>query len=194
MDLDKSFFENIKIESVRGKFYRKQDVDSLLKDIESKAEITQKDNEILTLKLENIERKIQQLGDVNDTARGLAQDIVAEANGEAEKLLSSASAAADKIIEKARQEAESIVAEAEGRRDEMINEVCRKKEEFSLKMKGIWDSFLEQTEEANTNPDGEPEDGNEPAESAGAEVSPEDMGGIIEKIAKTITEIDTEEN
>lgn len=187
MNLDRSFFENIKMESVRGKFYKKQDVDTLLKEIESKAEITLKDNEILNLKLENIERKIQQLGDVNDAARGLAQDIVAEANTEAENILSSTGNAADAILEKAKSDAAKIIAEAEAHRDAIINRANKKREEYLAKLDEAWKSYLEGAESIEED---------EPVEDdpVRSEATPEDLGEKLEQIARTLTEIDVEEN
>lgn len=187
MNLDRSFFENIRMESVRGKFYRKQEVDALIKEIESKAEITLKDNEILNLKLENIERKIQQLGDVNDAARGLAQDIVAEANTEAESILSSTGSAADAIMENAKKEAEKIISEAESRRDAIISEACKKRDELMEKMTSAWQGFLEESENLGEGESALPE-------AVHTEQPPEDLVDRLEEIARTMTEIDEEDN
>ena len=187
MNLDGNFFENIKLESVRGKFYKKQDVDALLKDIETRAQMSVKDNEILTLKLENVERKLQKLGDAEEAARELSRNIVDEANREADEILQSTSAAADKILENANAEAEKIKASAKGEGDRFIATIETKKDELKENLinsiSSAWKSFLE-TENfpAGTEADGAP--------------TSEELTEKVGLLAKALSEIETieEEN
>ena len=133
MAFDKAFFEGIKPAAVRGKFYRKTEIDSLLSEIAARAELQNSENELLRLKLSQAEAALTEHTEgMNEVAKG----IVSEARGEAER-----------IIAEAKTEAGSILEEARGKSRGIIEATMRQQEFAAQKIEESYSAMKEQHEE-----------------------------------------------
>ena len=119
MPLDREYFAGISPETVRGKFYRKTEIDAILKAIAARVEAQTTENELLSMKLRTAENAVM------DQAEGMSQvasTIVSDAKEEAERILADArkeaEAEAGEILAEAREKSRSIV-EATMRQQEL---------------------------------------------------------------------------
>ena len=146
MALDKAYFEGIKPAAVRGKFYRKTEIDSLLSEIAARAELQNSENELLRLKLGQAEAALNEHTEgMNEVAKG----IVSEARGEAERIIAEAKTEADRILEDARGKSRGII-EATMRQQEFAAQKIEQSysamkeqhEECIDSIRAAWQEFL----------------------------------------------------
>lgn len=186
MSFDRAFFDNISLAAVRGKFYNKAEVDSLLKEIAAKAELQSKENELLQLKLDNAEKAMADKLAAEEATRELAQAmiedaksqsaaILAEAQQQAANLLPDAKAQAADLLEQAGQTAQSIIARGEDRRERIIGNAVAAKENLLAEIAAAFAAFLkqEEPEETDEEPEIEVEITEEPEEAFEAEPAEE---------------------
>ena len=195
MELDRTFFQNIHLEDVRGKFYRKAEVDALLREIETKSELLCKDNELLAMKLESVRKNISDIDDASGKANGILQ----AANDEAEKIISTSTAAAEEIMANAQRESEKkdanahaecelvlsranseagqLISEAQAKADLIVAEAQNERERILGVIEAERNGFLRAVEDAWKNfsrgatEPAEASIGEEPAEELSAETA-----------------------
>ena len=144
MAFDKAFFEGIKPAAVRGKFYRKTEIDSLLSEIAARAELQNSENELLRLKLSQAEAALTEHTEgMNEVAKG----IVSEAKGEAERIVSEAKGEAERIMAEAKTEAGRVLEEARGKSRGIIEATMRQQEFAAQKIEHSYSAMKEQHEE-----------------------------------------------
>ena len=136
--LNKNYFNSIELTSVRGKFYRADEVDSLLADIRSQALAMNKELEDARLALAEYEKKKGELGEALISTRSLCKEIVDGANREA-----------DRIIKEANAEKEQLLSSAGRREDELVEQMgaayaqIKKHHEDSIEeINRQWQNFL----------------------------------------------------
>lgn len=140
MSLDKSYFNSIRLDTYRHKFYSVEAVDRLLVDIRSQADLMNRELEVNRRKLAEAQQTAESLTEENrdllSKGQALSQEIVSlredlkaaeavvvekealraeiigQANAEADELLSSARTEAEECVTSARSEAEQCVASA----------------------------------------------------------------------------------
>ena len=137
MALDKAYFDGLKPESIRGKFYRKTEIDALLKEIAARAELQNSENELLSMKLARAQAALQEQ---TDGMNGVAQGIISDANEEAGRILADARAAAEA-------EAREILAEAREKSRGIIEATMRQQEYAAEKIEQSYSAMREQHEE-----------------------------------------------
>ena len=137
MPLDKAYFDGIKPESIRGKFYRKTEIDALLKEIAARAELQNSENELLSMKLARAQAALQEQ---TDGMNGVAQGIISDANEEAGRILAEARAAAEA-------EAGELLAEAREKSRGIIEATMRQQEFAAEKIEQSYSAMREQHEE-----------------------------------------------
>ena len=144
MAFDKAYFDTIRLDAVRGKFYRKSDVDALLKEISARAELQAAENEISRLKADKLEARLKELEAETDGAKDIARTIVSEAREEAERVLAEAREQADAVLADADEEAEVILGKAEEKREAFVLETMRQQEQAVSRIEEVYSSMKEQ--------------------------------------------------
>lgn len=137
MPLDREYFAGIKPETVRGKFYRKSEIDAILKAIAARVEAQTTENELLSMKLRTAENAVM------DHAEGMSQvanTIVSDAKEEAERILADARKAAEA-------EAGEILAEAREKSRSIVEATMRQQELAAAKIEESYSAMKEQHEE-----------------------------------------------
>lgn len=173
MAFDLNYFDSIAPETVRGKFYRKAEIDALLNEIAARTELQNKEQELLQIKLEKAARDLKEIDESGDRARTLAQGILEDANELSAKITSDAQEKADIILEKAAESARQIVEAAEERSRAFIDEEKAKKNAFLDAVNAAWREFA-----------GIPDYDDD---------MPEDIGDKLDAIAQVLGEIGAEE-
>jgi cell division septum initiation protein DivIVA len=184
MAFDKAFFDSIRLEAVRGKFYRKTEVDALLKELSARAELQNAEEEIRRLKTEKLEARMKELEAETDGAKQVAQTIVGDAKEEADRILAEAKERAAELLGSTEEQRETIVndmmrqqEQAVGRVEEVFSVLKEQQAESIETINRIWQDFL-----CGIGPD---EDG---AGSGGTAV-PADLKEKVGAIAEALTEI-----
>ena len=106
MPLDKAYFAGISPETVRGKFYRKPEIDAILKEIAARVELQSSENELLSMKLARAQTSISEM---NDGVNEVAQTIISDAKTEAESIIAGAKSEAEELVEEAREKSRAII-------------------------------------------------------------------------------------
>lgn len=147
--LDKAFFEGLRPETIRGKFYRKTEIDALLKEIAARAELQSSENELLSMKLSTAQNALQEHLVRNDGVNEVAQGIISEANEEADRILAEAKTAADDMIAGAREKSRSIIEAtmrqqeyAAAKIEENYSAMMEQHEECIYSLRAAWQEFL----------------------------------------------------
>lgn len=166
MAFDKAAFDSVRLEAVRGKFYRKTEVDALLKELSAKAELQNAEDEIRRLKIDKMEARLKELEAETDGAKQIAQTIIGDAKEEAERILADAEEEAKEILSRTEEKRETIVSDmmrqqeqAVGRVEEVFSALKEQQAESIETINRIWQDFLcgigpeeEGTEQSGTVP------------------------------------------
>ena len=112
MALDKEYFENIKIEVVKKKYYNAKKVEAVFDDIRRQAKELNAENERMRQALSALADRRVELGDAVLSAQGVYRGLVEKANERAEE-----------IVTEARRRAEEIKAETQRQQDEAVHRV-----------------------------------------------------------------------
>ena len=86
MPLDKDFFNSVKFELHRGKYYEAKAVDDMISQIRSKADAANRENEELKARLAEFEAQKAELSDALISARAIYKGITAKANQDAQEI------------------------------------------------------------------------------------------------------------
>ena len=187
MALDRSYFNNIRLGIVRGKFYKKEDVEALLDDIAAQAEAQTKELEELRAQLDAAEKGIAYGRKDIDHTIGLAQVIISEANDEAKQIIDTSSEAAETILSKAVEARTAILNDAEDKKTKRVemmkklqSDTLSKLEESFEDINSIWRDFLDAFDDNLVAP-----------EQTGE--APEDLGAKVEALARELEAITIED-
>ena len=112
MALDKKYFEDIKIDVVKKKYYNAKKVEAVFDDISRQAKELNAENERMRQALSALADRRVELGDAVLSAQGVYRGLVEKAREHAEE-----------IVAEARQQAEEIRAEAQRQQDEAVHRV-----------------------------------------------------------------------
>ena len=112
MALDKEYFDNIKIEVVKKKYYNAKKVEAVFDDIRRQARELNAENERMRQALSALADRRVELGDAVLSAQGVYRGLVEKANERAEE-----------IVAEARRRAEEITAETQRQQDEAVQRV-----------------------------------------------------------------------
>ena len=149
MSLDKSYFNSIRLDTFRHKFYSVEAVDRLLVDIRSQADSMNREMEASAKQLVEAQKTVESLTEENkdllSKGQALSQEIISlredlkaaeavvvdkealraeiigQANAEANELLSSAQSEAEQRITVARSEAEQCLASAKAEAEQILS-------------------------------------------------------------------------
>ncbi len=175
MALDKEYFENIKIEVVKKKYYNAKKVEAVFDDIRRQAKELNAENERMRQALSALADRRVELGDAVLSAQGVYRGLV----------------------EKANERAEEIVAEARRRAEEITAETQRQQDEAVQRVEKLFSTMKAQHEEAIETINAEWQDylcglyaerGGEPSAEAPAE-APGDLQAKVGAIAQELFEI-----
>ena len=112
MALDKKYFEDIKIEVVKKKYYNAKKVEAVFDDIRRQAKELNAENERMRQALSALADRRVELGDAVLSAQGVYRGLVEKANERAEE-----------IVAEAKRRAEEITAETQRLQDEAVHRV-----------------------------------------------------------------------
>ena len=112
MALDKKYFEDIKIDVVKKKYYNAKKVEAVFDDIRRQAKELNAENDRMRQALSALADRRVELGDAVLSAQGVYRGLVEKARERAEE-----------IVAEARQHAEEIRAEAQRQQDEAVQRV-----------------------------------------------------------------------
>ena len=160
MSLDKSYFNSIRLDTYRHKFYSIEAVDRLLVDIRSQADSLNRELEASGRKLAEAQQTAETLTDENrdllSKGQALSQEIISlredlkaaeavvvdkealraeiigQANAEADELLSAARAEAEQCVTSARSEAEQCITSARTEAEQCLSAAKAKADELLL--------------------------------------------------------------
>ncbi len=175
MALDKEYFDNIKIEVVKKKYYNAKKVEAVFDDIRRQARELNAENERMRQALSALADRRVELGDAVLSAQGVYRGLV----------------------EKANERAEEIVAEARRRAEEITAETQRQQDEAVQRVEKLFSTMKAQHEEAIETINAEWQDylcglyaerGGEPSAEAPAE-APGDLQAKVGAIAQELFEI-----
>ena len=158
MSLDKSYFNSIRLDTYRHKFYSIEAVDRLLVDIRSQADSLNRELEASGRKLAEAQQTAETLTDENrdllSKGQALSQEIISlredlkaaeavvvdkealraeiigQANAEADELLSAARAEAEQCVTSARSEAEQCITSAKTEAEQCLSAAETKADEL----------------------------------------------------------------
>ena len=158
MSLDKSYFNSIRLDTYRHKFYSIEAVDRLLVDIRSQADSLNRELEVSGRKLAEAQQTAETLTDENrdllSKGQALSQEIISlredlkaaeavvvdkealraeiigQANAEADELLSAARAEAEQCVTSARSEAEQCITSARTEAEQCLSAAKAKADEL----------------------------------------------------------------
>ena len=137
--LDRYYFNSLNLEPIRRKFYNIQEVDSVLLDIRTQAEILNRENEDLKNDIKLKEKELSEL-----------REKLKEADSKKEELndaLISARTTYRGIVDKANEEADEIIAGARIEQQEM-KEKTRRRQEYAVDRIGEIYAFMKESQEA----------------------------------------------
>lgn len=158
MSLDKSYFNSIRLDTFRHRFYSVEAVDRLLVDIRAQADTMNRELEASARKLSAAQQTAETLTEENrdllSKGQALSQEIISlredlkaaeavvvdketlraeilgQANGEAEELLTEARKNAELCVATAQTEAEQRIASAKAEAEQCVTEASKKAEEM----------------------------------------------------------------
>ena len=147
MAFDKAYFDSIRLEAVRGRFYRKTEVDALLKELSAKAELQNAEEEIRRLKTDSMEARMKELEAETDGAKQIAQTIVGDAKEEADGIIAEAKRKAEEILADAQEEAQELLGRTEEQREEIVSDMMRQQEQAVGRVEEVFSALKEQQNE-----------------------------------------------
>jgi cell division septum initiation protein DivIVA len=170
MSLDKSYFNSIRLDTYRHKFYSVEAVDRLLVDIRSQADTLNRDLESSNRKLAEAQQTAESLTEENkdllSKGQALSQEIVSlredlkaaeavvvekeairaeiigEANAEADELLSAARAEAEQCLSEAKAEADRLLSDARSEAEQCVTSAKAEAEQCLSEAKAEADGIL----------------------------------------------------
>ncbi|MBQ6466070.1 MAG: DivIVA domain-containing protein [Oscillospiraceae bacterium] len=113
MALDQSYFDAIRIETVRKKYYNANKVEALLADIRRRALELTEENERLRRELAQLTEQKTEIGDTLLSAKSIAQQMLQEAKAQADGIVSAAEERARELRAAAAAEEEAAVRRTE---------------------------------------------------------------------------------
>ena len=143
----KSIFDIKKPKVVRGKFYKKTEVDALLSEIRTKAELENTRGELLQLKLDAVNEKIAAI-EAEDRKNSILPDMLhQDAQEEADRIIREAGEQSRKITEEYAAKQEEAVIKA----GETFTQLKAQYEESIEAISDAWQSFLKNLQIEDTN-------------------------------------------
>ena len=146
MPLDKAYFAGISPETVRGRFYRKTEIDAILKEIAARVELQSSENELLSMKLARAQSSLSEL---NEGVNDVAQTIISDAKAEAESIIAGAKSEAEELVEEAREKSRAIIDAtmrqqelAAAKIEESYSAMKAQHEECIGSIRAAWQEFL----------------------------------------------------
>ena len=146
MSLDKAYFAGISPETVRGRFYRKSEIDAVLKEIAARVEQQSTENELLSMKLATAQNALR---DQTEGLNEVAQGIISDAKAESERIIAGAKSEAEEIIEEAREKSRGIIEAtmrqqelAAAKIEESYSAMKAQHEECIGSIRAAWQEFL----------------------------------------------------
>lgn len=146
MSLDKAYFAGISPETVRGRFYRKSEIDAVLKEIAARVEQQSTENELLSMKLAMAQNALR---DQTEGLNEVAQAIITDAKAESERIIAGAKSEAEEIIEEAREKSRGIIEAtmrqqelAAAKIEESYSAMKAQHEECIGSIRAAWQEFL----------------------------------------------------
>ncbi len=146
MSLDKAYFAGISPETVRGRFYRKSEIDAVLKEIAARVEQQSTENELLSMKLATAQNALR---DQTEGLNEVAQAIISDAKAESERIIAGAKSEAEEIIEEAREKSRGIIEAtmrqqelAAAKIEESYSAMKAQHEECIGSIRAAWQEFL----------------------------------------------------
>lgn len=146
MSLDKAYFAGISPETVRGRFYRKSEIDAVLKEIAARVEQQSTENELLSMKLATAQNALR---DQTEGLNEVAQAIITDAKAESERIIAGAKSEAEEIIEEAREKSRGIIEAtmrqqelAAAKIEESYSAMKAQHEECIGSIRAAWQEFL----------------------------------------------------
>lgn len=131
MALNNEYFDSIRIEIAKKKYYNAGKVDALLADIRRQALDMCAENEYLRAKLDEISKGREDITETLLSARSFSRSIIDDSNRKAEEITAAAEKRAEEISAEAKRHAEEIIAAAEQRAAE-IEENNRSVEDYAI--------------------------------------------------------------
>ena len=146
MPLDKAYFAGISPETIRGRFYRKTEIDAILKEIAARVELQSSENELLSMKLARAQSSLSEL---NEGVNDVAQTIISDAKAEAESIIAGAKSEAEELVEEAREKSRAIIDAtmrqqelAAAKIEESYSAMKAQHEECIGSIRAAWQEFL----------------------------------------------------
>ena len=181
--MDISFFDTIKPEAVRGKFYKTEDIDAILETVVSKTENMESDNATLEKLLERANERLAELTSPEAEQRRDSNYLILQAKAGAEELVSAAREEAEKQLADFRERGTESLKTA----GEFYSVLCSAQDRLSANIAQAQSKLLELfgQEEQKQQAEQEPNDEELPGDI------PEDLGEKISFLAREIGEIGT---
>ena len=202
MALDQAYFDAIKIDVVKKKYYNANKVEAVLEDIRRQALLMGRENELLGRQLFALHGQKDEIGDTLLSAKTIAQQIIADAQTQAEKILTEARRLSRDMTAEAEKTRDEALAEAEAAQRALPRRLEEMEQQLRLRLLGITDeicgelrgfSALAETEEEPQSAEEEPQSAEEDADPPEDAPAPADLSEKVDAIARELEGIAGEE-
>lgn len=184
MALDQAYFDSIRIDIVKKKYYNANKVEAVLEDIRRQAELLNRENELLGRQLYALNGQKTEIGDTLLSAKAIAQQIISDAQTQAERILTESRRLSREMTAEAERDCRRASAEAEAARRALPQRLDELEQRVRLQMLGTMDEVCTALKSFSDPPAG--------AEDAEADL-PADLGQKVDAIAREIAEIEDAE-
>ena len=137
MPLDQTYFDTIRIDVVKKKYYNASAVDALLSDIRRQALALAEENEQLKSQLSAVGKQKEEIGEALLSAKTIARQIIHDAQCEADQILAEAGERRRAIDESSDRILNQITEAAHQRRRELIEENERMEREMPRRLAAV---------------------------------------------------------
>ena len=141
MALDQAYFDAIKIDIVKKKYYNANKVEAVLADIRRQALLMGRENELLGRQLFALHGQKDEIGDTLLSAKTIAQQIIADAQTQAEKILTEARRLSRNMTSEAEKTRDEALAEAEAAQRALPRRLEEMEQQLRLRLLGITDEI-----------------------------------------------------
>ena len=189
MALDQAYFDAIKIDLVKKKYYNANKVEAVLEDIRRQALLMGRENELLGRQLFALHGQKDEIGDALLSAKTIAQQIITDAQTQAEKILTEAHRLSRSMTAEAEKARDQALAEAEAAQRALPQRLDELEQRLRLQLLGMTDEICGELKSFSA----AVEDVEDPAPIEEDAPAPADLSDKVDAIARELEAIGGED-
>ncbi|MGX8692550.1 MAG: DivIVA domain-containing protein [Clostridia bacterium] len=181
MALDQAYFDAIKIDLVKRKYYNANKVEAVLEDIRRQALLLNRENELLGRQLYALHGQKDEIGDALLSAKTIAQQIIADAQAQAEKILGEARRLSREMTDEAERDCRETREETEAARRELAQRIDGLEQTVRVRLLSLMDEVCTELRSYSGAAD---------SDDQADEAAPADLSDKVGAIARELEAID----